>query len=92
MPNEARWYDAMGGLGLEVRRYAPSEDDDGWRIVGLIAFIRHGAWSRVKRYEVRINRHEETRTNATCYTLEKAKAELLRLCGIDPSDVVHHAD
>ena len=77
-PKEIRWYDAVAGVGLEGLFEPIWDDDDGWHCLGLIIH-QHG------RYEVQVNRQEDTYTNAVEYTLEDARHTLLRLLGLSVS-------
>jgi hypothetical protein len=69
-----RWYEAMGGIGLEVK-----DADRDWRVGGLIITKGKG---RHQRFEIQVNRYEDTRTDATRYFLDDAKETLLRFCGV----------
>lgn len=66
-----RWYEALGGTGLEIKR-----GDSEWRSVGYIQ-------NRKRQWDIRVNPYQdEGYTLASCESLEAAKVDFLRRMGV----------
>lgn len=72
-----RWYECVGGDGLEVELvpFAEFPDEERWFVAGHVE--QQG--KRQPQFIVRINRQEESYTASIHRTREEAKAELLRI-------------
>ena len=77
MTGRGRWYECVGGDGLEVElnRFAEFPDEERWVVAGHVQ--QEG--KRRPQFIVRINRQEESYTASTHRTREEAKQALLEI-------------